>query len=287
MFGLLVLVGLFVALTPGILFRLKGSKKVSAAAHAVLFGVVLYVVSMYGPSYGLSIEGFQHEDDGPRSCPPGSDGPDDNGNCISRVPAECTSGTLSGKNCITSTPVTCPDGTLPDKNGKCKNVFPAFCPSGYTMFRNLCLPGMVVGARVYCNKDTKILYKIGKIDQKNGYITLVDTSNTSNPIQEFSASACAVTSDTSPAASRDTPASRVSAKSTGTSIFGKSTDTGISATSTGMFRTPVFDPGQTIYCFGQTVGLKVIKMVGPNNVQVDIPGQPTVPTSKCSKNPPK
>ena len=60
MFGLLVLVGLFVALTPGILFKLKGSKMAVAAMHAVLFGVVLYVVSMYGPSYGVSLEGFQN-----------------------------------------------------------------------------------------------------------------------------------------------------------------------------------------------------------------------------------
>ena len=54
MFGLLVLVGLFVALTPGILFKLKGSKNVSAAMHAVLFGLVVYVVSVYF----VSIDGF-------------------------------------------------------------------------------------------------------------------------------------------------------------------------------------------------------------------------------------
>jgi hypothetical protein len=65
MFGLLVLVGLFVALTPGVLFRLKGSKKMSAAMHAVLFGVVVYVVS----TYFISFEGFQA---GPSPCPPGS-----------------------------------------------------------------------------------------------------------------------------------------------------------------------------------------------------------------------
>jgi hypothetical protein len=31
----------------------------SAAMHAVLFGVAVYLVSMYGPGYGVSYEGFQ------------------------------------------------------------------------------------------------------------------------------------------------------------------------------------------------------------------------------------
>ena len=73
MFGYLLLVALFVALTPGILFKLKGSKMDVAAMHAVLFGVVVYLVSAYFTSY----EGFQyhelHSVSGPPPCPVGSE----------------------------------------------------------------------------------------------------------------------------------------------------------------------------------------------------------------------
>ena len=50
-----LLIGLFVALTPGILFRLpnKGSKFLVAATHALLFAVVVYLLRKY------QYEGFQ------------------------------------------------------------------------------------------------------------------------------------------------------------------------------------------------------------------------------------
>jgi len=149
MFGLLVLVGLFVALTPGVLFRLKGSKKMSAAMHAVLFGVVVYLVSMYGPGYGLSFEGFQA---GPSPCPGGTTF--SNGKCL--LKGSCvTGGTLVGGNCVLRPP-TCATGTLvdgqcinkpicptfaksgPDADGNCN--IPLGCPQGFRLSGTTCLP---------------------------------------------------------------------------------------------------------------------------------------------------
>ena len=51
-----LLIGLFVALTPGILFRLpnKGSKVAVAATHALVFAVVVYLLRKY------QYEGFQN-----------------------------------------------------------------------------------------------------------------------------------------------------------------------------------------------------------------------------------
>ena len=126
MFGLLVLVGLFVALTPGVFFRLKGSKKVSAAMHAVLFGVVVYVVSMFG----VSIEGFQAGTD--PICPPGSSYTD--GLC--RAKMTCPAGTKFDEetmNCIDikrkpSMP-TCPKGNVLSNNS-CREFVVGSCPPG-------------------------------------------------------------------------------------------------------------------------------------------------------------
>jgi hypothetical protein len=110
MFGLLVLVGLFVALTPGILFRLKGSKNVSAAMHAVLFGLVSYVVSVYFMSY----DGFQT---GPTPICPGG-GVFVTGTKQCSIPIQCPdSYTFNGKECA-STPISCPAPYILT-NGEC------------------------------------------------------------------------------------------------------------------------------------------------------------------------
>jgi len=71
-----LLIGLFVALTPGILFRLpnKGSKFLVAATHALVFAVVVYLLRKY------QYEGFQNTPSMPispssipiGSLPPGS-----------------------------------------------------------------------------------------------------------------------------------------------------------------------------------------------------------------------
>ena len=67
MFGFLVLIALFVAFTPGILFKLKGSKMVVAAMHAVLFGLVVCLLRG-------SVEGFQEfDDESPDESPDDSD----------------------------------------------------------------------------------------------------------------------------------------------------------------------------------------------------------------------
>ena len=110
MFGLLVLVGLFVALTPGILFKLKGSKMVSAAMHAVLFAIAAYLVS----NYVIRYEGFQT---GPSPiCPAG-------GMFLA-----------STKQC--SMAVQCPDGyqQVASENGSvsCSKTATPVCPDPYT-----------------------------------------------------------------------------------------------------------------------------------------------------------
>jgi len=122
----LVLVGLFVALTPGILFKLKGTKMVAAAAHAALFGVVVYVVS----SYFISYDGFQA---GPQPiCPSGTTYSD--GLCRSSVvcPSGYTYARASGR-CIKSAGPTqkpaCPANTIMD-NELCYEYMEVNCPSG-------------------------------------------------------------------------------------------------------------------------------------------------------------
>jgi hypothetical protein len=174
MFGLLVLVGLFVALTPGVLFRLKGSKKGSAAMHAVLFGVVVYVVSMYGPSYGVSIEGFQ-------SSMPACQGTSSflNGSCVATTPAMCTSGTLGsggkclqngkivgmpvcppnmqkqGGVCVATVPAVCPGGTKLTKDGMCQPIQPS--SSGPAM----AAPALASGMNVFCGGNINKVFRVG------------------------------------------------------------------------------------------------------------------------------
>jgi hypothetical protein len=130
MFGLLVLVGLFIALTPGVLFRLKGSKMGSAAMHAVLFGVVVYLVSMYGPSYGISYEGFLAGTE--PICPPESTYT--RGLC--RAQMICPRGTTKVDHqetiiCIDpkrkSSKPTCPKGTVLSNN-ICRPIVVGKCP---------------------------------------------------------------------------------------------------------------------------------------------------------------
>jgi len=146
MFGLLVLVGLFVALTPGILFRLKGSKKVSAAMHAVLFGVVVYVVSMYG----VSLEGFQNSP----AC--GGTSTFANGMCMATTPARCLSGTLKPntnvcfQNGKSVGPPICPPNMQGPRSGVCTAAIPAVCGGGLTLTSNgMCkaMPTNNLGAR--------------------------------------------------------------------------------------------------------------------------------------------
>ena len=107
----LVLVVLFIALTPGILFKMKGSKMVSAGIHAALFGVVVYVVSVYFMSY-----------DGFRSMAPRDKRPEPicpNDGHYNR----------NQKHCLTSG--ICPDGYMGTGKVCSKRVEPQ-CPEGYT-----------------------------------------------------------------------------------------------------------------------------------------------------------
>ena len=177
MFGLLVLVGLFVALTPGILFRLKGSKKMSAAMHAVLFGIVVYVVSMYGPSYGISYEGFQ-------SGTPACQGTSSfvNGMCVATTPAMCTSGTLGpggkcylsgrvvgmpvcppnmqtqGGVCVISKTAVCPGGTNLTSDGMCKTN------SQNATSSSSAAPGIAAGTNVFCNGDSNRVLTVASVN---------------------------------------------------------------------------------------------------------------------------
>jgi hypothetical protein len=177
MFGLLVLVGLFVALTPGVLFRLKGSKKMSAAMHAVLFGVVVYLVSMYGPSYGISYEGFQ-------SPMPACQGTSSfvNGMCVATTPAMCTSGTLGpggkcylsgrvvgmpvcppnmqkqGGVCVISKTAVCPGGTNLTSDGMCKTN------SQNATSSSSAAPGVAAGSEVFCNEDVNRVWKVASVN---------------------------------------------------------------------------------------------------------------------------
>jgi hypothetical protein len=163
MFGLLVLVGLFVALTPGVLFRLKGSKKMSAAMHAVLFGVVAYIVS----NYLISYEGFQPPPTG-SPCPAGTsylaklkqcegegtcpDGYEKNGrSCELYVQPQCPEGSqLDGERCKTTVSPICPSGfTL--ASGSCR--IPPSCPAGHTIKTSIlsgatCVPPGDVKAKI-------------------------------------------------------------------------------------------------------------------------------------------
>jgi len=128
MFGLLLLVGLFVALTPGILFKLKGPKMVVATAHALLFGIVAYVVSVYFMSY----DGFQT---GPTPiCPSGTTFSSYTKLCTSPVvcPSEHTYSQQTGR-CIKSSgpkqKPSCPAGFIQD-SGMCFEFIEANCPGG-------------------------------------------------------------------------------------------------------------------------------------------------------------
>lgn len=142
MFSLLVLVGLFVALTPGILFRLKGTKMVSAAMHAVLFAFVLYeLVSTFGFEYDVSYEGFQT--DPPPICPNGISY--DNGLCKTRI--VCPSGhkfSVAADKCIKAPnggpqKASCPANTILHDNGMCYDFTDASCPSGLRQDRDFCV----------------------------------------------------------------------------------------------------------------------------------------------------
>lgn len=62
----LLLVVLFVALTPGVLFRLKGSKMMVATMHAVLFGLAVY---LWGSMEGFVVNPASRPD---ATCPTGS-----------------------------------------------------------------------------------------------------------------------------------------------------------------------------------------------------------------------
>lgn len=178
MFGLLVLVGLFVALTPGILFRLKGSKKVSAAMHAVLFAVVLYVVCMYGPSYGVRIEGFQNS-----GCPGGTTFDSISNKCKGFILASCNNGTLSatnGKKCIKSGQVVgdsyCPsyaDKPTPDNSGNCVVYTPAPAPSAAAS--SSAAPGIAAKSLVFCNKQLNQVFEVISVNP-NKTLTVTDAT---------------------------------------------------------------------------------------------------------------
>ena len=133
MFGLLVLVGLFVAMTPGILFRLKGSKKVSAAAHAVLFGLMVYVVSKYVISY----EGFQPvSKDSLQPCPRGSKYHTKLKEC--QGPMTCPDGYENqGDSCFLYVEPTCPNGAE-NEDGRCKTTAPPACSPPFKLSRGFC-----------------------------------------------------------------------------------------------------------------------------------------------------
>jgi len=173
MFGLLVLVGLFIALTPGVLFRLKGSKKVSAAMHALLFGVVVYVVSMYG----VSIEGFQ-------SSMPACGGTSTfmNGMCVFTVPASCGIGTLdSGGNCLLNGRVfsmsICPRD-MQKQGNVCTGSRPPVCLAGFYLTSDgMCKSnnqtatlsssaarGLAAGSDVFCNEDVNRVWKVASVN---------------------------------------------------------------------------------------------------------------------------
>jgi hypothetical protein len=187
MFGLLVLVGLFVALTPGVLFRLKGSKKMSAAMHAVLFGVVVYVVSTYFMSY----DGFQ---DAPSPC---RDPYELVGNrCVSGEPVERTSyDVLANGKCKSSKHKLnngkcfhCPTGYSTISGGMCQNIRVPQCPSSYDMEMvngtltcvTAVLNGPIVnkngetievGSRVKCGNFIKTSYTVTGTNPKRKVIT--------------------------------------------------------------------------------------------------------------------
>ena len=63
----IIMVAVFVILTPGVFFRVPGSKYVSALVHGALFAFVWYLISMFHPvlegnaaqSKALRISGLQ------------------------------------------------------------------------------------------------------------------------------------------------------------------------------------------------------------------------------------
>jgi len=204
MFGLLVLVGLFIALTPGVLFRLKGSKKISAAMHAVLFGVVVYLVSMYGPGYGVSYEGFQ-------STSPACEGTSTfmNGMCVATTPAMCSSGELgprgkcylSGK--VVGVPV-CPTD-MQREGGVCTASTPAACLAGFNLTSDgMCenkmntatsaAPGIAAGSEVICGEDFNRVFKIISVNP-NKSLTVTDASNRQPGKMDVDTSRCVATSN--------------------------------------------------------------------------------------------
>jgi hypothetical protein len=137
MFDLLILAGLFVALTPGILFKLKGPKMVVATAHALLFGIVAYVVSVYFMSY----DGFQS---GPTPTCPGG-GVFVTGTKQCSIPIICPdgfqqivseNGTVSCSMSQTTSPK-CPDSY--SFNGKECTSTPTSCPAPYVLTNGDCI----------------------------------------------------------------------------------------------------------------------------------------------------
>ena len=162
MFGLLVLVVLFIAFTPGILFRLKGSKMMAAAMHAALFGLAAYL--LWG-----SVEGFvPNPASNPKpTCPTGSTLISGNifndSKCRTPTQPTITNAVKNGRvyECPTGKKTrdindniicaTCPTGATysskTEKNSKNRNmtvytcnVFtPPTCTSGYTFRGTKCI----------------------------------------------------------------------------------------------------------------------------------------------------
>ncbi len=102
----------------------------SAAMHAVLFGVAVYLVSMYGPGYGVSYEGFQSN---PSPCPGGTKYIRKTQQCITS--STCPAGYgKDGSLCILSVEpiITCPDGSELE-DGRCKSTASPLCSSNFNL----------------------------------------------------------------------------------------------------------------------------------------------------------